>query len=278
MAVLYPGLPRELRDCIYEYVLTDPMGLSCRAGEDGVSRICASPGVDLRRAAATNANRRCPWRSVYSTVRAMFWTATDKPQTKTFNQIQYVNREFRRETFGLEFRYNSIVFEDAGHLSAAQRCRTFVNEVAGRHYADELKLCIMGSRLSVRREFKDQAPTLLEFCAQHPKATIRSHDPHWSLEDPKFILIGLGYTIALRGDRLILGELMRHSSPLLTFDLSDACPALPKRIPRNYRILPVEKQLSRAMLRESCERSFILDGTDLLQWIHLAEQWFKEGV
>jgi hypothetical protein len=42
MAALYSALPRELQDCIYEYVLTDPVGLSCRTGNDGVSRICAS--------------------------------------------------------------------------------------------------------------------------------------------------------------------------------------------------------------------------------------------
>jgi hypothetical protein len=208
----------------------------------------------------------------------MFSLAHYQRQVESFNQIQYVSRAFRRETFGLEFKYNGVVFEDSGRLSAAQRCRIIVNEVGGRGYADYLTLYIMGSNLSWKREAPTQALTLLKFCAQHPKATIRWHDHLWSLKDPNFILLGLAYTTALRGDREGLTQLMQNSDPMLRFDLSDVCTTLPKKIPCNYRFLPAERQLSRATLMASYYRSPILDGTDASQWIDLAEHWFKEGV
>jgi hypothetical protein len=278
MAALYSTLPRELRDCIYEYVLTDPVGLSYRTGDDGFSRICASSSFDLVQDAPANTKKRRLWSSVYSAFCAMFSLGSSQQQVESFNQIQYVSRAFRRETFGLEFRYNGVVFEDSERLGAAQRCRVFVNKVHGRDYADNLTLYIMGSHLSLKREAATQALTLLEFCAHHPKATIRLHDHLWSLKDPNFILLGLAYTTALRGDRDGLTRLMRNSDPTLSFDLSDVCTTLPKKIPRNYRFLPAEKHLSRATLMASYHRSPILDGTDASQWIDLAEHWFKEGV
>ncbi|KAH5617454.1 hypothetical protein HBI23_256620 [Parastagonospora nodorum] len=208
----------------------------------------------------------------------MFSRLLFQQQVESFNQIQFVSRAFRRETFGLEFRYNSVVFEDSERLGAAQRCRIFVNKVEGRNYADNLTLHIMGSHLPLKREAPTHALTLLEFCARHPKATIRLHDHLWSLKDPNFILLGLAYTTALRGDRDGLTRLMRNSDPTLSFDLSDICTTLPKKIPPNYRFLPAEKQLNRAALMASYYRSPILDGTDASQWIELAEQWFQEGV
>jgi hypothetical protein len=278
MAGWYLALPRELRDCIYEYVLTDPVGLSCHTGNDGVSRICASSSLDRLQDARANKTKRRPWSSVYHAFCAMFPMAHRQRQVESFNQIQYVSRAFYRETFGLEFRYNSVVFEDSERLGAAQRCRIFVNEVGGRGYADDLTLSIMSSHLSWKREAPNHALTLLEFCAQHPKATIRSHDHLWSLKDPNFIFLGLAYTTALRGDGDGLSQLMRNSDPTLSFDLSEICTTLPKRIPWNYRFLPAEKQLSRAALMASYHRSPILNGTDIAQWIDLAEHWFKEGV
>ncbi|KAH7061001.1 hypothetical protein BKA63DRAFT_527602 [Paraphoma chrysanthemicola] len=278
MAVLHPALPRELRDYIYELVLTFPTGLNFSTGDDGISRICDRSGGDsLQDALATGKNfgRLSSIRSAVGTILSLVQRGR---QMKSFNQIQYVNRAFYRETFGLEFRYNSIVFEDGRRIGAAQRCQIFVNKVEGRAFANELRLCIVGSHLSLRREFKDQALTLLEFCARHPTATVRWHDPHWSSRDPKFILLGLAYTTALRGDRDVLRKLMHDTSPLLKFDMSDVCPALPKMIPWNYRILPAERQPSRASLIESCEKCAVLVGTDISQWVQLAEQWFKEGV
>jgi hypothetical protein len=136
----------------------------------------------------------------------------------------------------------------------------------------------MGSHLAWKQEAPTQVLTLLEFRAQHPKATIRLHDHLWSLKDPNFILLGLAYSSALRGDKKGLIQLMRNSDSTLRFDLSAVCTTLPERIPWNYRLLPAEKQLDRATLMGSCYRSSILNGTDITQWIDLAEHWFKEGV
>jgi hypothetical protein len=247
-------------------------------GDTGVSRICASTGGESLQAAPTSRNRLSLLSFVCSAASAMSSLSHSKQQMESFNQIQYVSRAFHTETFGLEFRYNIIEFGDSGRLSAAQRCRIFVNEVKGRSYANDLKLCVMGSHPSLQRKSKSQALTLLEYCALYPKATIRWHNPHWSLKDPKFILIGLAYTTALRGDREIVGRLMHSLNPSLKFDLSGVSLTLPNKIPSNYRILPAEQHFSRAILMEAYQRSVTLDGTDIMQWIGLVEGWFKEGV
>jgi hypothetical protein len=275
MANLYFTLPRELRDCIYEYTLTDPLGLNYRTGRDGINRICAGSSLDASPAALSNTDKNY---RLITVLKAMFSPPHGQQQSENFNQIQYVSRAFHKETYGLEFKYNTVWFEDGERLDAARRCRIFVSEVTDKDYADYLTLCIMPSHLFPTRKMKPQAFTLLEFCVQHPKATIRLHDSLWSLEDPKFILIGLAYTTALRGDQRMLAQLMHHADPKLRFDLPEVYSTVPKRIPQNYRILPAEKTLNKAILMESYKRASILDGTDVAQWIHLAERWFKEGL
>jgi hypothetical protein len=276
MAFLFLGLPRELRDCIYEYVLTDPVSLSYRMGDNKISRICASTGA--LPATPTIRNRLPLLSSVCSAISAIFSRSHREDQTESFNQIQYVNRAFYTETSGLEFRFNSIEFTDCGGVSAGQRCGDFVNQVEGRSYAKQLKLCVIGSYPVPLRKVQKKALTLLEYCAQHPESTIRWHDPHWSLEDPKFVLIGLAYTTALRGNRDLLARLMHSLNPLLSFDLSGDSMPLLNEVPCNYRILPAEKHLSRTTLRTAYERSSVLGGTDINQWSNLVEHWFKEGI
>jgi hypothetical protein len=51
---------------------------------------------------------------------------------------------------------------------------------------------------------------------------------------------------------------MKNSDLTLSFDLSDVCTTLPRKIPSNYCFLPAEKQLSRGTLMASYYRSPIL--------------------
>jgi hypothetical protein len=277
MALLYPGLPREIRDYIYEYVLTDLGSLYCRRGYNGLSRICASTGDERVPSALAIGNPLSLLRSACSNVNAMF-SLSCKRQIESFNQIQYVNRAFYTETSGLEFMYNSIVFEDSGCLSAGQRCRVFVNKVASRTYARDLQLCIIGSQLSLHWEFKGQRMTLFEYCAQYPKATIRWRDPNWSLTDPNFVSIGLAYITALRGDQDKLARLLQQLDPLPMLDIASISRTLPNKVPRNYRILPAEKHLSMATLTEAYGRSFTRDGVNINHWVSQVEEWFEVGV
>jgi hypothetical protein len=278
MALLYPGLPREIRDCIYEYVLTDLVGLSYRVGDDKISRICESTNGDLLPVVPMVRNRITLLSSICGTIGAMFSRSHNNKQGESFNQIQYVSRAFHAETAGLEFKFNSIQFTDCGGFSAGQRCRTFVNGVESRSYAKHLKLRIIGACPLSQWKLKEQALTLLEYCAQNPNSTVRWHDPQWSLEDPKFILIGLAYITAFRGDRDILARLMHSLDPLLQFDLSSYSLTLPNEVPRNYRILPAERHLSRTSFMIAYKRSCALDGTDISQWSNLVEHWFNEGI
>jgi hypothetical protein len=173
MSVLYEKLPRELRDQIYELVLTEPMGLSCCTGHDGISTVCAMSNDGLQQAALSSRLR--------DLCHSLFPSTVVESRVKSFNQIQYVSRGFHKETVGLEFKYNDIVFEDGGGRTAAQRCQIFVNKILSRDYAQYLKLCIVGSTPSLRRTTDGHYLTLLDFCARHPKATIRLHDRNFAI-------------------------------------------------------------------------------------------------
>ena len=79
-------LPRELRDEIYELALTSCEQLRLRAP-------CSDPKSDEGTADEIEGN------------------------TKTsFNLLQYVNKQLRDETIGLEFKFNDlIIYRDANH-------------------------------------------------------------------------------------------------------------------------------------------------------------------
>jgi hypothetical protein len=270
MSVLHERLPRELRDQIYELVLTRPTGLRCCIGDDGLSSICAISDDGLRQATLPS--------SVHDLCPALSPGTPRTPRIKSFNQIQYVNRIFYEETVGLEFKYNDIVFEDGGGRSAARRCQIFVNEVLGRDYAQYLRLCFASSPSSVPRTTDRHSLTLREFCTYHPKATIRSYDRNWSLRYSNFITLGVAYADTFRGDPDMLEYLMRDLDTRTKLVLRERKNGNATDLPHNYRLFPCELQPNQATLCESIRQSSIVQSTDMSRWVALAEKWFKEGV
>jgi hypothetical protein len=89
MAPRITTLPGEIRNRIYQYVLSDSDGLMIWIDPAGTQHLCRQ-----------NA-REC------ATFVYLFSNQSDRSMIN-FNQLQYVNRLFWAETQGLECRYNKI--------------------------------------------------------------------------------------------------------------------------------------------------------------------------
>jgi len=274
----WTALPAELREQVYAYVLTAPLGLTYRTGTDGVDRICArekqAEHVDMLRSRLLSLAHY-----LYRSLLAVSRRAAIVPEKLEFNQIQYVSRQCYQEAHGLEFRYNNILFEDSCNVSAGQRCRVFVNRAVKQHYAQSLNLSIRGASLSFQPPgFASSPITLTQFCLQHPKASLRLHHPFWSQQSPGFLLLGFAYAAAIRGHTL-LEQLVREQGPMLDFDLTLIRSTLPQEgMPCNFRLAPRKESLDVSTLRESLGECLFFKGENSPVGLDVAENWFVEGL
>jgi hypothetical protein len=163
-------------------------------------------------------------------------------------------------------------------MSAGQRCHVFVNRVAKKDYAQYLSLSIRGADFSFQPPGHSGSPiTLVKFCTQHPKASLRLHNPFWCQRRPGFFLQGLAYAAAVRKHKL-LNHLIRDR-PWLNFDLTGIKSTLPKEgVPLNFRLVPFEERINRDTLRESFRECSLFHGKNSLVWLDLVENWFVEGL
>jgi hypothetical protein len=271
-------LPAELREQIYAYVLTEPSGLSYHTGTDGVDRICAREKQAVR-VKMPSGPLPALFDFVYNSISAVSCGAAITAEELGFNQIQYVSRQCYGEAHGLEFRYNNVLFEDSRDMSAGQRCRVFVNEVVKKDYAQYLRLSIRGAGFSFQPSgYSSSLITLVEFCTQHPKASLRLHNSFWCQRHPGFLLLGIAYAAAVRGHR-VLDHLIWDQVPWLDFDLMGIKSTLPKEgMPINFRLFPFEEKIDRDTLRESFREYFFFQGKNSSVWLDLVENWFAEGL
>ncbi|KAI0570891.1 hypothetical protein Alg130_11066 [Pyrenophora tritici-repentis] len=272
------ALPAELREQIYAYVLTEPLGLTYCTGADGVDRICARE-KQAARASMPGGHLLALSRYLYNSLSAVSRGAATAAEQLEFNQIQYVSRQCYREAHGLEFRYNNILFEDSRDVSAGQQCRMFVNKVVKQYYAQYLNLSIRGSSFSFQPPGYGNSPvTLDQFCMQHPEASLRVHHPYWTQKSPGFLLLGLAYAAAIR-DQKLLEQLVQEQGPTLDFDLTAIRSMLPKEgVPPNFRLAPWKESLDRPVLCESLREYLFFKGEKISGWLDLAEDWFVEGL
>jgi hypothetical protein len=278
MKASWATLPAELREKIYISVLTEPSGLIWRAGADGIDRVYARKR-EAERVGLLRGHLLALSRYLYGGLSAISLGAANDAEQLEFNQIQYVSRQCYREAHGLESRYNNILFEDRHGTSAGQRCRKFVNNVVKQRHAQYLNLSIRGRGFSFQSPGHGSSPvTLVQFCMQHPRASLILHHPRWSQRSPGFLLLGLAYAAAIR-DQKLLEQLVEEQGPTLDFDLAAIRSSLPREgVPPNFRLAPWEDNLDRPMLCESLTQCLFFKGQDSSVWLDVAERWFIDGL
>jgi hypothetical protein len=137
-----------------------------------------------------------------------------------------------------------------------------------------LSLSICGANFSFQPPGHSGSPiTLVKFCTQHPKASLRLHNPFWCQRRSGFFLLGLAYAAAVREHKL--PDHLIRDRPSLNFDLTGIKLTLPKEgVPLNFRLVPFEKRINRDTLRESLRECYLFHDKNSLVWLDLVEHWF----
>jgi hypothetical protein len=271
-------LPRELRDHIYALVLTAPYGLIFKTGKNGVSRMCE------RRSDHTiffsSKSGHYPASRLIGGVISACCSFLGDTSGSSFNQIQFCSRLLYHEAHGLEFRYNTILFEDSNNLTAERRCRQVISKTATLKHGQYLKAAICSAQLSSPAAVEARRSlTLIEFCRRHPQASIRLHNPLWSQAQPGFVLFGISYSAIMRHKRESLDRVIHNARIATTIETDFLDLALPPDgMPDNLRLFPCEEQLDKQIFLKACSQAVILHGADSSLWVGLAESWFKDGI
>lgn len=155
-------LPRELRDIIYEYALTEEGGLVAEAGSFLVYSTRVSRGLRVM---------------VLST---RFRAANNNGGTaRESNQLRYVCRQLHAETSTLSLRYNDVEFsvsEGQGYLTAYDLFDNFHQSCAPTHLARIRHITIFDNHTPVPKESVDVSGVLplplVSFCENCPNATV----------------------------------------------------------------------------------------------------------
>lgn len=272
-------LPRELRDLIYAFALAAPYGLIFRTGKNGAGRICErrlDRPVFLPRSSGKYSISRLI-SSITTTCQSL---RTDASDCSSFNQIQLTSRLFYEETHDLEFRYNTILFEDCEGLTAGQRCQQVISKVAIRNHAQHIKASICSAHTySLAASKAKESLTLIEFCRLYPQISIRLHNPLWSQAQPGFILFGVIYSAVMRRTREPLNLVVRDAKIATAIEMKFLESFLPSDgLPENLRMLPCEERLDESILVRMCNQAAILRGVNSSVWMDLAESWFRDGI
>lgn len=212
-------LPAELRNNVYEYVLTSPHALRSRKPTNG---------------------EHLPHGSDPSTSSSKVL----EPSADEFNQIKYVNKEIYKEANALELRYNTLRFAyrpEDGSLASAQLI-SFMSSLPAPQKS-WLRTIVVDDRNSEHDNhsdaFKAFAPLdkpqiiamLGQICSQNPKILVRYTMTYWSTTTVTgvpnnpfklpamtfFILRGVGLAHALFPQDGSLSLMMPGHGPAVNF-------------------------------------------------------------
>jgi hypothetical protein len=261
-------LPRELRDQIYEYSLTDARGLFYQTCSNGVSKLCTKqPKPSLRSIIMM-------WLSVYRHS-SLYVTRTCITCRHENNQLKYVCRRLHYETMGLDLRYNTVVFEDTV-VDALERCITVLRRHSTLHTV-AIK-CSLPSFANNYHSGKFSA--ISQYCTAHPNLLVKIYIPYWSQTSPNFVSLGLNFLYSLRqdgDDATRLAELVSYPSGALSEDTS-----IYEQTPSNLRFYPREEKFNQHVFERCCLENPLIrlpttpnNTNDMLQ---LVGSWFETGL
>jgi hypothetical protein len=270
------SLPAELRNKVYELVLSEAEGLEYVRDAVNAGRLCLySPKLDSKNVVPGQSKADSD---------ALASTA---PRTHVHrviaNQLQYVCRQLRFETKGLEVLYNSITFTSP----RAAIFRLFVDslhlQLELQNYAHDFVLRVTEDQKWPGNIFRQ----LSSFFLAYPRCTLRFYHPNLASTKPSSLLFtALLVKYGSRNDMTFL--------PKITNDLvfqQHILNALPEQV-QNEFITPMPKNVvifphdtwDEAAFRHSCNnheviRRILLTKTDggLDELVVIAKDLYSNG-
>jgi len=197
-------LPGEIRNFIYEYVLTEEKGVSYYADEKDIGKgwLCLQDKPTVEICEAEKEQRR-PYEDNHTPNSERLSAFEDTQQeiiheNKRFrvparhhimaNQIQFVCRQLAVETRGLSLRYNTIRIPDHQARDSSDICAEFIRTLSPKQIS-HLRLVIVDMHGRLRNK---SIPLLMHFCYANPAIRLHLQLPHQRLEliFPLFLLYG----------------------------------------------------------------------------------------
>ncbi|KAF1945688.1 hypothetical protein EJ02DRAFT_36333 [Clathrospora elynae] len=291
------SLSGELRNYIYEYALSEPLGLRCLRGPDGVGRLCLQLKQELM-----NANSDCygdkdgkatawdlDFLGLQRMVRAdgrVFTNVEEMPliDGQIANQLQFVNHELRRETRGLGIRVNSITFTSTqdGDYSVLRQFLDFTKQLPQPQHK-HLTTIVLKDRGA--QEWAVSLEAVSKFCRNNPRILVKMHKWKASPADMNFVLAALEIKQVYRREPCFVTKIT--SDPTLQHELLEenrVALGIVSTLPANFRLFPVNDVFEEMNFRQACldDKEYcdyfenaISGGIDA--WIPWIEEWYKNG-
>lgn len=263
------GLPRELRDQIYMYVLYDSNGLLYERSRDDVHRLCV---------------RSLPLQSgkgVFTRLRqaSLGRTLTRKSMyRRELNQLKYVCRQLYKETKGFTMHQNLIFLQDTSSQNAIEQCVCLFRQWPVLRY-----VAIKGdSKTFASESSRSMLQSIVQHCIKNVHVSVRVHLPYWTQANPDFVLQGLSYLLTLRRDTRLITQLARATSISYLCDPSIDPVTMNVQSPCNLRWLPNEEQFNRPLFERSLYQHPVLRlplaQVALKGLAEVVADWFTYGI
>ncbi|KAF2640355.1 hypothetical protein P280DRAFT_526680 [Massarina eburnea CBS 473.64] len=188
MAPYLLTLPGEIRNQIYEYVLTKPNGVVCVKDSHGVSRLINYKedikslwGIDRLSCVVDGMQENGDPGRLHETESGRAYAEKlDKiePPEET-NHLRYVNKQLKKETHKLVVRFNLITFISPGDTDSMAKCAEFLRSYTQR--PARLQALIVGMTISNADSstYDEANPFVKEvqaFCYANPQVPVHVRD------------------------------------------------------------------------------------------------------
>ncbi|KAF2685275.1 hypothetical protein K458DRAFT_22226 [Lentithecium fluviatile CBS 122367] len=285
-------LPRELRDMIYTYALTHPENIYYYRDEPYKAIFCSV--YELDRVVSSVQLSPAPW-----------------------NQLQYVCRQLRQETFGSEFTHNALVFNS--HEGAGE----FMNKLSSVQFLGFLDMCHETWQKRITRVILKNASfrvtpkkvvfdlyLIVYWCHLHPHTTVYLEDPlnypYGHRDHPAgFLVDGMMLTAAFRHVSKPRGYVNSFCSELglhidywhVQFYRQQWRPDFESKYVwrvndrsgrveiegENFRLIPEDGPFDEEAFRRELEK--LMEGGEIKKgkkvgekWVELARGWYERGI
>jgi hypothetical protein len=273
-------LPGELRNTIYSYALSEPAGLRFRQDDYCIGRL-------------ESMDSPVPPRQLVSIMtcktEAMVRKDVARNASRVANQLQYVNKELRRETRGLGIRYNDLFFEQLHDaLLFIDICPQEVIQ-----YLGTLKL-IKGLYTthgdpsdSLLDTHQEKHMRLFQFCIANPSITLHNTVTGWKHTDPLFVPYAILVRMQFRKCSSCIADFFTDPttrSRVLSVT-SRKVAHITHTLPENLKFFPEDEAFDEEVFRAACTGEKLI--CDLLdhaveggveRWVPLVRKIYEEGV
>ncbi|KAF2821630.1 hypothetical protein CC86DRAFT_98826 [Ophiobolus disseminans] len=272
-------LPGELRNLIFAYTFSEPMGLSYRLDPPGIGRLESMlPATTLPSKVQLDTCKPTPERK-----------ALNRRTRRVANQLQYVCHELRAETRGLGIRYNDLSFEYLKDVLAFIRIipQAEVKHLRILHVKKGMYSTVGGEEVNLLGAPDERYSRLFNFCLAHPALTICNPVIGWRQSDPMFVPYAILVQMQFRKSSSRIEDFFTSPSvqDMVRTITSRKVGQMEEALPANFKMYPEDDTFDSTLFRNTCVghpmiNNFFNHAVDggVGRWATEAEKIYMHGI